>query len=140
MLKITRKTEYALIALKHLQMNRNNLISAKEISNKYSIPKQLLAKILQQMSKLNYSIKIKKINIAEVGKKILNYKDINIIDVDFKFKKIFDKISINSSNYIKKCFDISLSLLIKNKCLALINGPISKKHFLKKKYLLRIFN
>lgn len=54
MLKITRKTEYALIALKHLQMNRNNLISAKEISNKYSIPKQLLAKILQQMSKLNY--------------------------------------------------------------------------------------
>ena len=89
----------------------------------------------KQMSKLNYSIKIKKINIAEVGKKILNYKDINIIDVDFKFKKIFDKISINSSNYIKKCFDISLSLLIKNKCLALINGPISKKHFLKKKYL-----
>ena len=54
MLKITRKTEYALIALKHLQMNSNNLISAKEISNKYLIPKQLLAKILQQMSKLNY--------------------------------------------------------------------------------------
>ena len=54
MLKITRKTEYALIALRHLQMNSNNLISTKEISNKYLIPKQLLAKILQQMSKLNY--------------------------------------------------------------------------------------
>ena len=89
----------------------------------------------KQMLKLNYCISIKKINVTEVGKKLLNYKDINIIDVDFKFKKVFDKISINSSNYIKKCFDISLSLLIKNKCLALINGPISKKHFLKKKYL-----
>jgi len=89
----------------------------------------------KQMLKLNYSIKINKINISEVGKKILNYKDINIIDVDFKFKKIFDKISANSSTYIKKCFDISLNLLMRNKCLALINGPISKKHFLKKKYL-----
>ena len=94
------------------------------------------SKLLEkQMSKLNYSIKIKKINIAEVGKKILNYKYINIIDVDFKFKKVFDKISTNSSGYIKNCFDVSLNLLIKNKCLALINGPVSKKHFLKKNTL-----
>ncbi len=94
------------------------------------------AKLLEkQMSKLNYSISIKKINIEEVGKKLLNYNCINIVDVDFKFNKTFDKISSNSSNYIKKCFDISLNLLVKKKCLALINGPVSKKHLLKKKYL-----
>ena len=54
MLKITRKVEYALIALRHLQSkNTDDLTSAKEIAIHYGIPKQLLAKILQQMSKDN---------------------------------------------------------------------------------------
>lgn len=54
MLKITRKVEYALIALRHLQSkDTDDLTSAKEIAIHYSIPKQLLAKILQQMSKDN---------------------------------------------------------------------------------------
>ena len=89
----------------------------------------------KQMYKLNYNTKF---NIIEKNlSNIENFKknQINIIDVKFNFKKIFDKISIKSSNYIKKCFDISLNLLNKKKCFALINGPISKKHFLKKKNL-----
>lgn len=54
MLKITRKVEYALIALRHLQSkNTDDLTSAKEIAMHYGIPKELLAKILQQMSKDN---------------------------------------------------------------------------------------
>ena len=54
MLKITRKVEYALIALRHLQSkDTDDLTSAKEIAIHYGIPKQLLAKILQQMSKDN---------------------------------------------------------------------------------------
>ena len=54
MLKITRKVEYALIALRHLQSkDTEDLTSAKEIAIHYGIPKQLLAKILQQMSKEN---------------------------------------------------------------------------------------
>ena len=91
--------------------------------------------IEKQMSKLNYKIKIKKIEIKEIGKTLLNRNNINIIDVNFKFKKTFDKISNNSYDYIRECFDISLNLLKENKCFALVNGPISKKHFLKKKYL-----
>ena len=54
MLKLTRKLEYALIALSHMQNKRDTFISAKEIAGMYLIPQALLAKTLQQMTKLNY--------------------------------------------------------------------------------------
>ena len=54
MLKLTRKLEYALIALRYMQDKRDTFISAKEIADMYLIPQALLAKILQQMTKLNY--------------------------------------------------------------------------------------
>jgi len=54
MLKITRKTEYALIALRHLRKNNEGVLStSKEIASKYDIPKELLAKILQNLVKNN---------------------------------------------------------------------------------------
>ena len=60
---------------------------------------------------------------------------INIINVEFKYKKIFSQISPKSSNYINVCFNVALNILNNNKDCILINGPISKKSFLKKKYL-----
>ena len=52
MLKITRKVEYALIAMRYLQNEgKNRIVPVKEISAKYSIPRELLAKILQQLGK-----------------------------------------------------------------------------------------
>ncbi|MEE9189463.1 MAG: Rrf2 family transcriptional regulator [Candidatus Neomarinimicrobiota bacterium] len=52
MLKLTRKVEYALIALRHLQDERvASIISAKEIADTYEIPTPLLAKILQQLAR-----------------------------------------------------------------------------------------
>ena len=55
MLKITRKVEYALIALRHMQaMKPGKLTSAKEIAEAYGLPQQLLAKTLQQMARLKY--------------------------------------------------------------------------------------
>ncbi len=52
MLKITRKVEYALIAMRYLQNEgRKKTVSVKEIADKYSIPRALLAKILQQLGK-----------------------------------------------------------------------------------------
>ena len=52
MLKITRKVEYALIALRHMQSkNFDELTSAKEIATIYGIPQQLLAKTLQHMGR-----------------------------------------------------------------------------------------
>ena len=54
MLKLSRRLEYALIALRHLSDKENLYISAKQISTQYAIPRELLAKILQKMSKLEY--------------------------------------------------------------------------------------
>ena len=54
MLKLTRKLEYALIALRHMQDKGDSLSSAREISDMYLIPHELLAKTLQQMTRLNY--------------------------------------------------------------------------------------
>ena len=54
MLKLTRKLEYALISLRHMQMKGETLSSTKEISDMYAIPRELLAKTLQQMARLQY--------------------------------------------------------------------------------------
>ena len=52
MLKITRKDEYALIALRHMQLKQSDkLTSTKEIATRYGVPQQLLAKTLQHMAR-----------------------------------------------------------------------------------------
>ena len=50
---------------------------------------------LMQMKKLGFNFKINLININKIKVNSLNNKRINLIDVDFKFKKPFDKISVN---------------------------------------------
>ena len=53
MLKLTRKLEYSLIALSHMQKkNENELSTTKEIAEKFTIPQEILAKTLQQLAKL----------------------------------------------------------------------------------------
>jgi len=54
MLKISRKVEYALIALRHLQnQDQGKLTTSKELANIYGVPQELLAKVLQRLSKNN---------------------------------------------------------------------------------------
>ena len=53
MLKITKKVEYALIAIRHLQENQDNLVSVSELSSSYGIPKEILAKTLQKLANAN---------------------------------------------------------------------------------------
>ena len=89
----------------------------------------------KQMLNLNYSYKINIIKLDELKKIKKNKKIINFIDIDFKYKKIFDKISSKSNSYINKSFSVALNLLKEKKVFGMINGPISKKHFLKKNYL-----
>ena len=53
MLKLTKKADYGLIALKHLAVNSADAsASAKAIAECYGIPLPLLAKILQKLTKL----------------------------------------------------------------------------------------
>ena len=51
MLKLTKKADYALIALKHLLVHGPESSSAKEIADLYGIPQPLLSKILQKLAK-----------------------------------------------------------------------------------------
>ena len=87
-----------------------------------------------QMRKMNFSLKINLIKKKEINLNLANNKKINLIDVDLKFIKPFEKITNKSSKYIKKCFDIALKIMKDKKAFALINGPISKKHFFGGKY------
>ncbi len=89
----------------------------------------------KQMKKMNFSYQFKEID-KNLSAEIINKKNvINIINVDFHFVKTFDKISDRSNIYINRCFLIANNLLKKKKAYALINGPISKKNFLKTKFL-----
>ncbi len=54
MLRLTKKADYALMALKYLAENADpgvGAISAKDVAEAYHIPSQLLAKILQRLAK-----------------------------------------------------------------------------------------
>jgi Rrf2 family protein len=52
MLRLTKKTDYALMAICHIAASDGGrVISAKEISEEFNIPNQLLAKILQKLAK-----------------------------------------------------------------------------------------
>ena len=88
-----------------------------------------------QMRKLNIKKKIRNINFLDIKNSNLDNKKINLINIDFSQKKPFDKISNRSNDYIKMCFDIALKILKKKFTDKFINGPISKKFFLEKKYL-----
>jgi Rrf2 family protein len=50
MLKLTKKADYGLIALRHLALGRR-ASSAKDIADKYGIPLPLLSKVLQKLAR-----------------------------------------------------------------------------------------
>jgi len=85
-----------------------------------------------QLKVLRYKINLNEINnLSEAS-----INKINIININFEYKKVFTKISSKSNDYIENSFKKSLQIILqKPKDFILINGPISKKSFLKKKYL-----
>ena len=80
----------------------------------------------------------KKIKLHEITETFLNesykLKRLNIIDVNYDQKKPFQKISDKSNVYINECFKIGIKIMESGISNKLINGPISKTHFLKNKY------
>ena len=78
---------------------------------------------------------IKLITISDIKKTKLNNKSINLFDINYNQKKPFEKISSRSNNYINKSFDVALKILNTKITNKLVNGPVSKKYFLKKKFL-----
>ena len=51
MFQLSKKTDYGLIALKHLAQHNEESVSAREIAGQYRIPAELLAKILQRLAR-----------------------------------------------------------------------------------------
>ncbi len=98
------------------------LISSKEILRK-------------QMKKLNFKKKIKLLNFKNFESKKLNNKSINLIDIEFNQKKAFEKISNKSNKFIENSFLMAFRILKEKNIYKFINGPISKKNFLNKKFL-----
>ena len=88
-----------------------------------------------QMQKLEFKKKIKLLQISKLKSYKLDNKTINLIDVKYNPDKAFEKISKKSNIFIKNSFDLAFQIIKKNNIHKFINGPISKKQFLKNKFL-----
>ena len=86
------------------------------------------------MKKLKFNKKINLIDFNNFNKKKLVRNSINLINVKFKLNKNWNKISKRSNKFIYQSFDLGLKLLNKVETYKFINGPISKKNFLNKKF------
>ena len=104
---------------------------------KYKSPLILISsyKILRfYMKKFNFNKKVNIIDYKNLKNENLNKNIINLINIDFKPDKNYKKITNKSNKFIKKSFDIALQLINLGLTEKFINGPISKKNFLNKKF------
>ena len=129
-------TKYILIVLGE-PFSTFSEILGKYFSKKNSLKKKVILignkkLFIQQLKKLSYKVELNQISQINDAKKNV----VNIIDISFYYKKVFSEISVKSKKYIENCFKKALEILKKkeNNCI-LINGPVSKKAFLQKKYL-----
>ncbi len=98
------------------------LISSKKLLNR-------------QMKKLGFKNNIRLLEKSKLKFYKLDNKKINLIDVEYNPKKPFEKISNKSNKFINNCFELAFQLIKKNNINRFINGPISKKYFLKNNFL-----
>ena len=79
MFKLSKTIEYALISLNHInKCEQSNPVSVRQISDQYNIPYELLAKILQKLSKVNI---LQPIYGSKGGYKLNSkYKDLTFIE------------------------------------------------------------
>ena len=91
--------------------------------------------LINQMKKFKFKREIKLIKPTNEALKNIKNNTLNLIDVELNFNPSLKKISIDSNSYIKKCFDIAFGIIKTGLSNKLLNGPISKKKFLNKKFL-----
>jgi 4-hydroxythreonine-4-phosphate dehydrogenase len=106
--------------------------------NKISSPIILItsSKLLSmQMKKLKFKKKVKVLNPMILDRYNLDNQSINLINVEYNAKRAFEKISSKSNTFIENSFKLAFKIIKKYKFYKFINGPISKKKFLNKKFL-----
>ncbi len=84
--------------------------------------------------KFNFKKKINLIDAQNVTLNKISRSFINFIDIKLKLNSNFRKITKKSNIFIRKSFEVGLDTMKTLKSNKLINGPISKKYFLNKKY------
>ena len=88
-----------------------------------------------QMKKLGFNNKIRLLEKSKLKFYKLDNKYINLIDVEYNPKKAFEKISDKSNEFINNSFKLAFQIIKENNINKFINGPISKKNFLKNNFL-----
>ena len=104
---------------------------------KYNSPLILITSLellIYYMKKFNYKSKINIIDYKNIKKSKLYKNAINLINLKYKFNTNSKEISSKSNQFIKKSFVVGLKILESLNTYKFLNGPISKKNFLKKKY------
>ncbi len=93
-------------------------------------------KILKMHMKLfKYKKDIKKLDLNNLSSGRLNNETINIIDIKYNQKNIYQQNNYLYKDYLTNSFETAFRLIKAGVSNKMINGPISKKKFLKKKYL-----
>ncbi len=91
--------------------------------------KDILKKHIKKFRK-NLKFNVLNRNFSNINKGSVNLVDINYKKFSFSKKRITNV----SNSYIEKSFDKALEIIKKKSCSGLINGPISKKTFLKGRF------
>jgi 4-hydroxythreonine-4-phosphate dehydrogenase len=88
-----------------------------------------------QMKKFNFKKKVNLIKLKNLSKQTLDNNKINLLNIKYNQKNAFEKISKKSNVFIKNSFKLAFKIIKENNIHKFINGPISKKTFLDKKFL-----
>lgn len=94
-----------------------------------------LSLVQKEKDKYKFYKKIKILKINDLKFSQLDNKTINLINVDDEKQiKLYSNLD-NNKNFIEKCFNVAFKLIKIGFTNKFINGPISKKKFLDKKFL-----
>ncbi len=91
--------------------------------------------LILQMKKLKFKKGIRILDASKLNKFPLNNDKINLIDIKYNPNFAYEKITTKSNIFIKDSFKLAFRILKEGKIKKFINGPISKKNFLNKKFL-----
>ena len=110
------------------------VLSTKKIKNPLIlITSETLLKL--QMKKLGFKKNVRLIKSKDIDQLKLDNKSINLINVNYNNINTFEKITSKSNLFIQNSFNTAFEILKLNNIKKFINGPISKKKFLNKKFL-----
>ena len=115
MFKLSKKVEYGLIAVKHIAaQSAGDILTAKEISDKYDIPYELLSKVLQRLAK-------EKIIVSHQGVK--GGYTLSVNPDDLKISNLIE--AIDGPQHITECMSGRYELCSQYET-CIIKGPLTK--------------